>query len=163
MIIGLFAMLVAFWWTSAAVLVSYWTVGRLFCAFAFVGNLLYGPWVERLLGMGRGYWFMFNLLFIGPVLFCLFFGVNGLFTSGTRSYIVREPVSGLGIKAHWIEHGELPQVILSSSGSSPLTAVPAGPEMPKYSLLRVSRGCFGFEVLGWRSLDQPPLDDRTPQ
>lgn len=31
---------------------------------------------------------MFNLLAIGPLLFCLFFGLNGLFTREARHYIV---------------------------------------------------------------------------
>lgn len=148
MVTGIFGMLVAFWWTSEAVLVTYWTVGRLFCAFAFSGNLLYGTTVRRLLGMERGYWFMFNLLFIGPVLFCLFFGLNGLFTHDTRTYIQRFRIHP-GPKAYWIEHGELPRAMLVEPGDTAAITHPIGMEDEHIRVLRLSHGLFGFEVMGW--------------
>ena len=146
MILGLFTMLVAFWWTSAVVLVTYWTVGRLFCALAFGGNLLYGPWVQRLLGMGRGYWFMFNLLFIGPVLFTLFFGLNGLVTHDTRPYILRG-LADPRLKAYWIEHGTLPPYALAEPGDTVVVTDRFPIENGHIRVLRLSRGLFGFEVM----------------
>lgn len=150
MVVGLFAMLVAFWWVAASVLVSYWIVGRLFCAFAFAGNLVYAAWTRRLFGMSRPFWFMFNLLAIGPLLFCLFFGLNALFAVEEDSYIVHEPLSGMGLKAYWIEHGSLPPFVLASPG----TSVPGDLEEDEFSVMRVSRGLFGFEVIGWREPDR---------
>ena len=146
MVTGLFAMLVAFWWVAASVLVSYWIVGRLFCAVAFAGNLAYGAWTRRVFSMSRPLWFMFNLLAIGPLLFCAFFGLNALFATEARSFIIHEPVSGMGLKAYWIEHGTLPAVVLASPG----TTVAGDPEDHAFSVMRISRGLFGFEVLGWR-------------
>ena len=153
MLIGLFAMIIAFWWVAASVLVSYWIIGRLFCAFAFAGNLAYGAWTRRVLGMSRSYWFMFNLLAIGPLLFCLFFGLNALFATGPASYLIREPISGMGLKAFWVEHGELPPMVFKVPG----TTVAADPEQQEFSVMRVSHGLFGFDVIGWR---EPVYVDR---
>ncbi len=154
MVIGLFAMIVAFWWVASSVLITYWLVGRLFCAFAFAGNLFYGEWTRRVFAMARPFWFMFNLLAIGPALFCAFFTLNALITSDTRSFIVPEPVSGLGIKAYWIEHEALPPVLLRSPGTSIGVSPDDDPEERKYSVMRVSLGFLGFDVLGWREPDR---------
>lgn len=144
MLIGLFAMIVAFWWVVASVLVTYLIIGRLFCAFAFAGNLAYGAWTRRVFGMSRSYWFMFNLLAIGPMLFCLFFGLNALFATGSKTYLVSEPIAGMGVKAYWIDHGELPPVRWEG------TTIVADPEKREFSVMRVSRGLFAFKVIGWR-------------
>lgn len=150
MILGLFSMLVAFWWVAAAVLVTYWTVGRLFCAFAFSGNLLYGPWTGRVLNMSRGYWFMFNLLFIGPMLFCLFFGLNGAFTNDARHYIVPGEYQRT-LKQHWVEQGALPRWVLESPGTTVVAASPRDTAGLDIRVLRVSKGLLGLEVLSWHS------------
>lgn len=156
MVIGLFAMLVAFWWVASSVLISYWLVGRIFCGLAFAGNLVYAGWTRRVFGMSRSFWFMFNLLAIGPLLFCAFFGLNALFASDARSFIVQEPVSGLGIKAYWVEHGALPPVLLASPGTHIFVAEERHPPEQGYSVMRLSRGLFGFDVLGWRSPEELP-------
>lgn len=149
MLIGLFAMIVAFWWVASAVLVSYWVVVRLFCAFAFAGNLVFGRWVERVFGMTRSYWFMFNLLAVGPCLFCLLFAVNALFTSDERAFIIREPISGLGLKNYWVEHGTLPAIATAAPGDT--VAMERSPlaNDRQFSVLRLSKGALGFVVMGW--------------
>lgn len=150
MVIGLFAMIVAFWWVASAVLITYWLVGRLFCGFAFTGNLVYGAWTRRLFGMSRSFWFMFNLLAIGPLLFCSFFALNAVFTSEQRAYMISEPVRGLGIKQYWIEHGSLPPVLLKTPGTTISLGKDEDPEPGSFSVMRVSKGLLGFEVLSWR-------------
>ena len=149
MLIGLFAMIVAFWWVASAVLVTYWVVVRLFCAFAFAGNLVFGRWVERVFGMSRSYWFMFNLLAIGPFLFCVLFTVNALFTSDERAFIVREPISGLGLKNYWVEHGTLPAIATADPGDAVAMEPPAAGNDRQFSVLRLSKGALGLVVLGW--------------
>jgi hypothetical protein len=151
MIIGLFAMIVAFWWVSAVVLVSYWTVGRLFCAFAFGGNLLYGGWTHRVSGMSRGYWFMFNLLAIGPFLFCSFFALNAAFTNGDEAYLVHYE-RHQDLKGYWIEHGELAPWILSARGTTFLVRSPQDTVGQQIKVLRISEGLLGFGVM---SLSEP--------
>ena len=150
MLIGLFSMIVAFWWVASAVLVSYWVVGRLFCGLAFAGNLVYGEKVRGLFSMSRSYWFMFNLLAIGPFLFCAFFGMNALFSSDPRTFIVREPLSGLGIKQHWVEHGLLPPIVIAAPGSTIVLTGTMDPGKREFSVLRLSKGLLGFDVMGWR-------------
>jgi hypothetical protein len=149
MILGLFAVLVAFWWVSAAVLVSYWTVGRLFCAFAFGGNLFHGAWTIRLLGMSRGYWFMFNLLFIGPVLFCCFFAMNGILAHDPEHFIVPAAYQR-GLKRHWIEQGALPPWALESPGKTVLVHAPKDTAGLDIQVLTISDGAFGLQVMSWQ-------------
>ncbi|HRT54619.1 MAG TPA: hypothetical protein P5291_11085, partial [Flavobacteriales bacterium] len=87
-------------------------------------------------------------LFIGPVLFCLFFGLNGLFTHDTRTYIQRFRIHP-GPKAYWIEHGELPRAMLVEPGDTAVITHPIGMEDEHIRVLRLSHGLFGFEVMGW--------------
>ena len=158
MLIGLFAMIVAFWWVASAVLVTYWVVVRLFCAFAFAGNLVFGRWVERVFGMSRSYWFMFNLLAIGPFLFCGLFTVNALFTSDERAFIVREPISGLGLKNYWVEHGALPAIAIAAPGDTMVMEPPAAGSDRQFSVLRLSTGALGLVVMGWSEPTYVPPD-----
>jgi len=152
MILGLFSMIGAFWWVASAVLVTYWVVGRLFCAFAFAGNLFHGDWTHRVLRMSKPYWFMFNLLAIGPFLFCMFFALNGVFTKDPRRYVVPGEMQR-GLKQHWIEHGELPAWILDSPGTRVVVESPRDTAGMVIRVLRVSHGLFGFDVMGWEEPD----------
>ena len=152
MVLGLFSMLVAFWWVAGAVLVTYWVVGRLFCAFAFVGNLFYGAWTRRVFGMSKPFWFMFNLLAIGPCLFCMFFALNGAFTKDPQRYVVPGEMRH-GLKAYWIGHRELPAWILSTPGTRVVLENPRDTAGMHIQVLCVSEGLFGFDVMGWEEPD----------
>lgn len=149
MILGVFSMIVAFWWVAATVLVTYWTMGRLFCGFAFAGNLLYGAWTRGVFAMLKPYWFMFNLLAIGPLLFCLFFILNAAFTKVPRHYVVPGPMQR-GLKHQWIERGDLPPWILASPGTRVIVESPRDTAGLDIRVLRVSQGLFGFDVMGWQ-------------
>lgn len=149
MILGLFSMIVAFWWVAATVLVTFWTMARLFCGVAFVGNLVYREWTRRVSGMSRGYWFMFNLLAIGPLLFCLFFALNGIFTRDRPQFYVVPGEMQRGLKAHWIEHAELPPWILETPGKQVVVKNPRDTAGMNIRVLRISPGLFGFDVMGW--------------
>ena len=148
MILGLFAMIVAFWWVAGAVLVTYWVVVRLFCGFAFVGNLFYGKWTRRVLGMSKPFWFMFNLLAIGPFLFCAFFAMNGVFTRNPQHYVVPGEMRR-GLKQQWVEDGHLPRWILETPGTRVLVTNPRDTAGLDVRVLRVSTGLFGFDVMSW--------------
>lgn len=152
MILGLFSMLVAFWWVASAVLVTYWVVGRLFCAFAFAGDLLYGKWTRRVFGMSKPFWFMFNLLAIGPFLFCVFFAMNAVFAKDPRCYVVPGEMRR-GLKAQWIERGELPAWVLETPGTRVVVGNPRDTAGLDIRVLRVSNGLFGFDVMGWEEPD----------
>lgn len=152
MVLGLFSMLVAFWWVAEVVLVTYWTVARLFCGFAFAGNLLYGQWTRRVFGMSKPFWFMFNLLAVGPFLFCMFFALNGALTKDPQRYVVPGEMRR-GLKAHWIEYGELPAYILETPGTRVVVGTPRDTAGMDIQVLRVSRGLFGFDVMGWQEPD----------
>jgi hypothetical protein len=144
MLAGVFAMIIAFWWVSFSVLVTYWTVGRLFCAFAFAGNLLYGQRVRSIVRMTRSYWFMFNMLAIGPALFGLFFGVNALFSGDAQYYAADRRVANMDVKRYWIEHGELPMHVLQPRhGVGSIMILEHGDAF----MLRTSKGLFGFPIL----------------
>jgi hypothetical protein len=151
---GVFATILTFWWVSSSVLVSYWIVGRLFCAFGFAGNLLYGRWIRVRTGFSRGYWFMFNMLAIGPTLFCAFFLVNRFCSNGTRHYEWGERSNEEWTKRDWMESGRL-----HSSLTGPgievtgLPLVRAWDRRAQY--MRVDDGLFGFPVITGLSLEAP--------
>lgn len=92
---------------------------------------------------------MFNLLAIGPFLFCVLFSVNALFTSDERAFIVREPISGLGLKNYWVERGELPAIATAAPGDALAMEPPAAGSDRQFSVLRLSKGALGFVVMGW--------------
>ena len=91
---------------------------------------------------------MFNLLAIGPLLFCCFFALNAVFTSDPQHYVVPGPMRR-GLKHQWIERGELPPWILETPGTRVLVMGPRDTAGLDIRVLRVSQGMFGFDVMSW--------------
>jgi hypothetical protein len=98
--------------------------------------------------MSKPFWFMFNLLAIGPFLFCVFFALNAVFTKDLRCYVVPGEMRH-GLKAQWIERGELPAWILETPGTRVVVGNPRDTAGLDIRVLCVSEGLFGFDVMGW--------------
>lgn len=146
MALGVFATIVTFWWISFTVLVSYWTVARILCAFGFAGNLFYGDWIRERTGFSRSYWFMFNMLAVGPWLFCAFFALNGLFPRSEDFYAWGRASDLEHIKRQWIETDSLPPGLTGPGVDvSGVVLVRAWDTAPGF--VKVSRGAFGIPVL----------------
>lgn len=87
MVLGIFVVVISFWWVGSKTFITYSALGRWFALFAFAGNLLSYKAGLRL-GMERLEWFLFNLLAVGPLLFSLALWVNLEVHGPEKQYIV---------------------------------------------------------------------------
>lgn len=108
MVLGIVLFVAAFWAVVGTVYIPITEVLRWFALFAFVGNLLPYARTGLRLGMARFQWFMFNLLCIGPVLFCLLFTLDRAFHGPVRIELLDR---GMDPVRYWREHGEHPHAI----------------------------------------------------
>lgn len=108
MVLGIVLFVSSFWAVLSTAFIPITEVLRWFALFAFVGNLLPYARTGLRLGMARFQWFMFNLLCVGPVLFCLLFTVDRLFHGPVRIELLDR---GMDPVRYWREHGELPHAV----------------------------------------------------
>jgi len=162
MILGIFTLLLSFWWVGEKTLISYTALGRWFALFAFAGNLLSYKGAGLRLGMERLEWFLFNLLAVGPVIFSAALWVNMLVHGPEQLQLVQVGHYGLNVKRYWLERGELPLGIPLVKGSIPPPLVAD----QKNNVLGTAKGCLGYVVItrweGAGSENAEPVEGMHP-
>lgn len=157
MVLGIFTVVISFWWVGSKTFITYTALGRWFALFAFAGNLLSYKAGLRL-GMERLEWFLFNLLAVGPFLFSLALWVNLEVHGPEKQYIV--PMNGVAydVRRFWLGTGELPPNTPIDpkdigTANDPLHKAPLSAH-----LLGTARGVLGYEVIStWEEVGE--LDD----
>jgi hypothetical protein len=157
MVLGIFVVLVSFWWVGTKTFITYMALGRWFALFAFAGNLLpYGK-VGLRFGMERLEWFLFNLLAIGPFLFSLALWLNLCVHGPERWYIVQADGVVHDVRRYWLETGELPPNTPLGTGGDRSPQDLAGSAPIGARLLGVADGVLGYEVVTtWESISARP-------
>ena len=147
MVIGIFVLIVSFWWVGTRTLISYTALGRWFALFAFAGNLLPYAWVGLRLGMERLEWFLFNLLAVGPTIFSLLLWLNLLVHGPERFAVAHYPGTLEDLRRFWMTTGTLPPMTpvpeeLSGLVDELLKDGPIGEH-----LIGTAKGVLGYEVI----------------
>lgn len=143
MALGIFTLLLSFWWVGEETLVSYTALGRWFALFAFAGNLLSYKGAGLRLGMERLEWFLFNLLAVGPLIFSAALWLNMLVHGPEQLQIVQVGHYGLNVKRYWIDHGMLPPGVPAEIASTETH----GSGGLKNNILGTAKGCLGYVVI----------------
>lgn len=145
MVLGIFMLIVSFWWVGTRTLVTYMELGRWFALFAFAGNVLPYKLGGLRLGMERLEWFLFNLLAVGPFIFSSLLWLN-LLAHGPERFAVLHFTGGIeGVRHYWMEKGELPPstvLEVATVEEARTVGAPSGEH-----LIGVSTGLLGYEVI----------------
>lgn len=155
MVLGIVLFVAAFWAVLGTVYIPITEVLRWFALFAFMGNLLPYARTGLRLGMARFQWFMFNLLCIGPVLFCLLFTVDRLFHGPVRIELLDRSMDPV---RYWREHGEHPHAIPWSEAAQRVGPEEWGFLLKAGAISGRATGLLGHELrmlVTWEDL-QPP-------
>ncbi len=154
MVLGIFVVVISFWWVGSKTFITYSALGRWFALFAFAGNLLSYKAGLRL-GMERLEWFLFNLLAVGPLLFSLALWVNLEVHGPEKQYIVHMNGVAYDVRRFWLETGQLPPNAPIDSkdigtANDPLRKAPIGAH-----LLGTAHGLLGYEVIStWEKIGE---------
>lgn len=154
MALGIFTILVSFWWVGMRTFVSLMLLSKVLAVLAFGGNLLPyarsgGRW-----GMERLEWFLFNVLAVGPLLFSTLLWANYTFTGPERHYRLTEDGS-VDVHRYWLEQDELPPHEPFDPAS--LRAADRAGFLDRHlerTVFTLARGCLGYDVLRSRSADE---------
>lgn len=147
MVLGIFTLVISFWWVGSKTFITYTALGRWFALFAFVGNLVSYKHAGLRLGMERLEWFLFNLLAVGPIVFSLALWVN-LEAHGPETLrLVHMNAPHDHVRRYWLENEALPPNTLidpqlMGTAHDPLRNIPLGSH-----LLGTARGLLGYEVI----------------
>lgn len=145
MVLGIFVLIISFWWVGTRTLVTYMELARWFALFAFVGNLLPYKGVALRLGMERLEWFLFNLLAVGPFVFSALLWIN-LLVHAPERYAILHFTGGIeGVRHYWMQQGELPPATwldVANAEEARSIGTPIGEH-----LIGVSTGVLGYEVI----------------
>ena len=147
MALGIFIVVVSFWWVGMRTLITFMLLSKVFAVVAFAGNLLPYAWSGARLRMERLEWFLFNLLAVGPLLLSALLWTNYLVTGPDRDYIALTHEGRIDIHRYWINHGGLPEHVPfdpANMDAATLRYFTMRDDQPLFSL---ARGCFGFEVV----------------
>ena len=147
MALGIFVVVVSFWWVGMRTLITFMLLSKVFAVAAFVGNLLPYARSGARLGMERLEWFLFNLLAVGPLLLSSLLWTNYLVTGPERDYIALTHEGRIDVHRYWINHGELPEHALfapTNMDAATLRYFMMRDDQPMFTL---ALGCFGFEVV----------------
>ena len=148
MAVGLLLFIVLFWTIGHLTFISYTDLFRWLALFAFSGNLLPRRWVEKRFAMDRLEWFWFNLLAVGPMIFCGCLLLN-FFVHGPEQEILVPGGRGFNLHAYWQEHRELPpHVPLLSDLEDPAQFRAAIDRAGRNDVVYgIARGSFGYVVI----------------
>ena len=153
MALGLLLFIVLFWTVGQLTFISFTELFRWLALFAFSGNLLPRSWVEKRFAMDRLDWFWFNLLAVGPMIFCGCLLLN-FFVHAPEQEILVPGGRGFGLHGYWQEHRELPPHIPIPS------TISEDPQLLREALTTASlddvvygiaRGSFGYDVITSRT------------
>ncbi len=148
MALGIFVVLVSFWWAGMRTLITFMLLSKVFAALAFAGNLIPYAWSGARLGMERFEWFLFNLLAVGPLVFSALLWINYFVTGPDRHYMLMSGGSNVDIHQYWIEHAELPEnepfdpAAMDAATAERFVAVQG-----ERSVFTLARGCLGYDVI----------------
>lgn len=153
MAVGVLLFIVLFWTIGQLTFISFTELFRWLALLAFAGNFLPRRWVEKRFAMDRLEWFWFNLLAVGPMIFCGCLLLN-FFVHGPERKMLVHARPGFDLHAYWLEQRELP----------PHLPLPANfdedPEQVREVLTKtyyddvvigVARGSFGYLVITSRT------------
>ncbi len=149
MALGILVLIVLFWTVGQRTLVSYSVLFRWLALFAFAGNLLPRKWYAKRFAMDHLEWFWFNLLAVGPAIFCSCLLLNYLVHGQEQRMLVQQGRS-FDLPRYWREQGELPphRPWPNDLGADPekdrLAFSTAGADDKIYAL---AQGCFGYVVI----------------
>lgn len=147
MALGVIAFLVTLWLSLSVVYLSVVGLLQWFALFAFAGNLL--PYVRSglSLGMERFEWFLFNLLAIGPFLWCAMLVLNLTVHGPERVFVL--PARGMDPVRYWRDHDARPTMREISMEEAMGGAYGYGGINGTHALTGVAEGCLGWEVRTW--------------
>ncbi len=149
MAVGILLFIVLFWTIGQRTLISFIDLFRWFALFAFAGNLLPRRWYAERFAMDRFEWFWFNLLGVGPMLFCACMLLN-FFVHGPEQKMLVKTGRDLDLHGYWQEHQALPPHLPwpADFGSDPeqdrVAMATAGHGDVVYGL---AEGMFGYMVV----------------
>ena len=148
MAVGLLLLVVLFWTVGQFTFIGYTELFRWLALFAFSGNFLPRSWVVKRFAMDRLEWFWFNLLAVGPMIFCGCLLLN-FFVHGPEREILVHGGRSFNLHAYWQEHRELPPHIplrtdMEDPGQARDALARAGRNDVIYGL---ARGTFGYVVI----------------
>lgn len=145
MVLGIFTLIISFWWVGTRTLVTYMELARWFAFFAFIGNLWPYTRGGLRLGMERLEWFLFNLLAVGPFVFSTLLWLN-LLAHGPQHYAVLHFPGGLeGVRRYWMEAGELPPSTALEVRNADEALSNGGPIGSH--LIGTAKGVLGYDVI----------------
>lgn len=107
MAVGVLLLIILFWSIGQLTLISYTGLFRWFILFSFAGDLLPRRWYSARFAMDRLEWFWFNLLAVGPMIFCACMLLN-FFVHGPEQKMLVQAGRDLDLHAYWQEHRALP-------------------------------------------------------
>lgn len=150
MALGIFVLIITFWWVGARTFVSYSLLARWFAFFAFVGNLLPYNKVGLRYGMERLEWFLFNLLAVGPLVFSVLLWMNLLVHGPERLVVFPWSANIVALHTYVMDHDGIPlHTEVGTSKEEAMHALRNGQR-----LLGTATGLFGYEVVvTWEKVD----------
>jgi hypothetical protein len=107
--------------------------------------------------MARFQWFMFNLLCIGPVLFCLLFTVDRMFHGPVRVELLDR---GMDPVRYWREHGEHAHAVPWEEAARKVSPDQWPFLLEAGAINGRSTGLLGYELrvlVNWEDLQVPDL------
>ncbi len=149
MAVGILATIVLFWTVGQRTLIAYTALFRWLALFAVAGNLLPRRWYAKRFAMDHLEWFWFNLLAVGPAIFCSCLVLNFLVHGPVERMLVQEGRS-FDLTAYWRKHGSFPAHLPwpRDLGVDPekdrVALATAGPGDRVYGL---AEGCLGYLVI----------------
>ena len=107
MAVSILVFIVLFWTIGQRMFITYNELFRWFALFAFAGNFLPRQWYAKRFAMDRLEWFWFNILAVGPLLFCCCLLLN-FFIHGPEQRMLVRAGRGFDLHGYWRVHGEMP-------------------------------------------------------
>ncbi|MBS1943131.1 MAG: hypothetical protein JST38_19885 [Bacteroidetes bacterium] len=149
MALGILVLIVCFWSLGQRTLITYSALFRWLALFAVAGNLLPRKWYAKRFAMDHLEWFWFNLLAVGPAIFCCCLLLNFL-VHGPEERMLVQAGRNFDLHAYWLREQSFPEHLPwpGDWGKDPdrdrLALSTAGPDDKVYAL---AQGCFGYVVI----------------
>jgi hypothetical protein len=149
MALGILVLIVVFWSLGQRTLITYTALFRWLALFAVAGNLLPRKWYAKRFAMDHLEWFWFNLLAVGPAIFCSCLLLNFLF-HGPEERMLVQLGRNFDLHAYWLRNHALPEHLpwpndLGADADKDRYAFSTAGEGDKVYAL--AQGCFGYVVI----------------
>lgn len=149
MAMGILITIVLFWTVGQRTLITYTALFRWLALFAVAGNVLPLRWYAKRFAMDHLEWFWFNLLAVGPMIFCCCLLLN-FFVHGPEERMLVKQGGSFDLNRYWHSHGSLPAHLPwpadlgADPGKDRAALATADPQDKVYTL---AQGCLGFVVV----------------